>query len=99
MTNSKTSSRSKADIKAGTSPAVCDLPVRNIPLKIANIRPAVTPCTQGGNIKGRQNAAEWIRSAFHDMITHDSALGTGGLDGSIWFELDRAENGALAFEN
>uniref|UniRef100_A0A0B7JYH8 Uncharacterized protein n=1 Tax=Bionectria ochroleuca TaxID=29856 RepID=A0A0B7JYH8_BIOOC len=64
-----------------------------------NFSSAVTPCTQGGNVKGRQNAAEWIRSAFHDMITHDSALGTGGLDGSIWFELDRAENGALAFEN
>ncbi|KAK7213785.1 hypothetical protein V2G26_020963 [Clonostachys chloroleuca] len=64
-----------------------------------NFSSAVTPCTQGGNVKGRQNAAEWIRSAFHDMITHDSAFGTGGLDGSIWFELDRAENGALAFEN
>ncbi|EEY16679.1 conserved hypothetical protein [Verticillium alfalfae VaMs.102] len=64
-----------------------------------NFVAGVTPCTQGGNVKGRQNAAEWIRTAFHDMITHDVGAGTGGLDGSIWFELNRAENGGLAFNN
>ncbi|KAM0334432.1 hypothetical protein ACHAQA_001458 [Verticillium albo-atrum] len=64
-----------------------------------NFVAGVTPCTQGGNVKGRQNAAKWIRTAFHDMITHDAGAGTGGLDGSIWFELNRAENGGLAFNN
>ncbi|KAJ3548449.1 hypothetical protein NM208_g994 [Fusarium decemcellulare] len=59
----------------------------------------VTPCSFGGNVKGRQNAAEWIRTAFHDMITHDSKAGTGGLDGSIWFETTRPENNARAFNN
>jgi len=29
---------------------------------------------EGGNGKGRHNAAEWIRTAFHDMITHDAEL-------------------------
>ncbi|TDZ13170.1 WSC domain-containing protein [Colletotrichum spinosum] len=59
----------------------------------------VTPCSFGGNIAGRQFAAEWIRTAFHDVATTDAASGQGGLDGSIWFELDRAENGGAAFNN
>ena len=29
--------------------------------------------------------------AYHDMATHNIADGTGGLDGSIQFEEDRAE--------
>jgi hypothetical protein len=29
--------------------------------------------------------------AYHDMATHDATTGTGGLDGSIVFELDRPE--------
>ncbi|KAL1877991.1 hypothetical protein Daus18300_002345 [Diaporthe australafricana] len=57
------------------------------------------PCSFGGNINGRQFAAEWIRTAFHDVATADVAAGTGGLDGSIWFELDRAENAGSAFNN
>ncbi|KAM5373013.1 hypothetical protein ACJZ2D_007224 [Fusarium nematophilum] len=64
-----------------------------------NFVSGVTPCSQGGNVKGRQNAAEWIRTAFHDMITHDRKAGTGGLDGSIWFETTRPENNARAFNN
>lgn len=59
----------------------------------------MTPCSFGGNIAGRQFAAEWIRTAFHDVATADVDAGTGGLDGSIWFELDRAENGGSAFNN
>ncbi|KAH7161588.1 heme peroxidase [Dactylonectria macrodidyma] len=59
----------------------------------------VVPCSEGGNVKGRQNAAEWIRTAFHDMITHDAKQRTGGIDGSIWFETTRPENNALAFNN
>lgn len=59
----------------------------------------MTPCSFGGNIADRQFAAEWIRTAFHDVATADVAAGTGGLDGSIWFELDRAENAGSAFNN
>ncbi|KAH0583581.1 Putative L-ascorbate peroxidase 6 [Termitomyces sp. J132] len=42
-------------------------------------------------------AAEWLRFAFHDMATHDASNGTGGLDGSIAYELDRAENFGAGF--
>ncbi|KAI1338911.1 heme peroxidase [Xylariaceae sp. FL0016] len=59
----------------------------------------VNPCSFGTNIPGRQNAAEWIRTAYHDMSTHDSAAGTGGLDASIMFELDRDENVGSAFND
>ncbi|TDZ19794.1 WSC domain-containing protein [Colletotrichum orbiculare MAFF 240422] len=59
----------------------------------------VINCGFGTNIQGRQNSAEWIRSAFHDMATHDAAAGTGGLDASIFFELDRPENIGSAFNN
>lgn len=60
---------------------------------------AVSPCSFGTNVEGRQNAAEWIRTAYHDMATHDAAAGTGGLDASIMFELDRDENVGSAFNN
>lgn len=60
---------------------------------------AVNPCTFGGNVQGRQNSAEWIRTAFHDMATHDAKAGTGGLDASIFFELERGENIGSAFNN
>lgn len=56
----------------------------------------VAPC---GNVvlgKGRSVPAEWIRTAYHDMATADVAAGTGGMDASIGFELDRAENPGLA---
>ncbi|KAF3014279.1 hypothetical protein E8E14_011478 [Neopestalotiopsis sp. 37M] len=59
----------------------------------------VSPCSFGTNVEGRQNAAEWVRTAYHDMATHDAAAGTGGLDASIMFELDRAENPGSAFNN
>ncbi|KAK7018704.1 hypothetical protein VNI00_018297 [Paramarasmius palmivorus] len=37
-------------------------------------------------------AAQWVRLAYHDMSTHNVDDGTGGLDASIAYELDRAEN-------
>ncbi|KAJ6495460.1 heme peroxidase [Mycena sanguinolenta] len=37
-------------------------------------------------------AAQWLRIAYHDMATHDSVAGSGGLDASIMFELDRPQN-------
>ncbi|KAJ3809546.1 heme peroxidase [Lentinula aff. lateritia] len=36
--------------------------------------------------------AQWLRIAYHDMSTHDVDDGTGGLDASIQFELDRPQN-------
>ncbi len=38
-----------------------------------------------------------VRTAFHDMITHNAAEGTGGMDASILFEMDRPENPGSAF--
>ncbi|PBK65393.1 heme peroxidase [Armillaria solidipes] len=52
----------------------------------------------GGLREGRQAAAEWVRpDRFHDMITHNAADGTGGLDASIMFETERPENPGGAF--
>ncbi|KAJ3768378.1 heme peroxidase [Lentinula raphanica] len=36
--------------------------------------------------------AQWLRIAYHDMSTHDVDDGTGGLDSSIQYELDRSQN-------
>ncbi|KAG7098435.1 hypothetical protein E1B28_000387 [Marasmius oreades] len=47
------------------------------------------------NCAARDNttvAAQWIRLAFHDMSTYNVDDGTGGLDGSVIYEFDRAEN-------
>ena len=62
----------------------------------------VTPCSafpQGGpNTQHRHAAAEWVRTAFHDAITHNKEAGTGGLDASILYETDRPENkGSIGF--
>ncbi|KAK7031107.1 hypothetical protein VNI00_013712 [Paramarasmius palmivorus] len=37
-------------------------------------------------------SAQWVRIGYHDMSTHNIHDGTGGLDASIRFELDRGEN-------
>ncbi|KAI0718229.1 heme peroxidase [Cerioporus squamosus] len=47
----------------------------------------------------RSNAADWIRTAYHDMATYNVSDGTGGLDASIQYELDRAENVGNGFNN
>ncbi|KAK0209295.1 heme peroxidase [Desarmillaria ectypa] len=57
----------------------------------------VSPCSFSSDGEGRQAAAEWVRTAFHDMITHNAADGTGGMDASIMFEMDRPENPGTAF--
>ncbi|KAH8897867.1 heme peroxidase [Thozetella sp. PMI_491] len=41
---------------------------------------------------GRNIGAEWLRTAYHDMATADVLAGTGGMDGSLALETDRAEN-------
>ncbi|KAK7053583.1 peroxidase [Favolaschia claudopus] len=55
----------------------------------------------GGARSGRSNAADWIRTAYHDMATFNIADGTGGLDGSIRFEEEqaRSENVGDGFKN
>ncbi|KAM0441993.1 hypothetical protein ACHAQK_004931 [Fusarium lateritium] len=60
---------------------------------------AIITCGFGANEQGRQNSAEWIRTAFHDAVTHDAKAGTGGVDASIFWETKRPENPGRAFEN
>ncbi|KAJ7636412.1 heme peroxidase [Roridomyces roridus] len=66
----------------------------------------VIPCTNslaGGpeDQSGRSNAADWIRTAYHDMATHNATDGTGGLDASIRFAAEQArpENVGDGFSN
>ncbi|KAF9050164.1 heme peroxidase [Panaeolus papilionaceus] len=47
---------------------------------------------RGGNRNKTTVAAQWLRFAYHDVATHNIEKGTGGIDGSIHFELDRGEN-------
>lgn len=57
-------------------------------------------CQKNIILPGQNEAAEWIRTGFHDMATADMVAGTGGLDASIAFELDRPENpGQVEFTN
>ncbi|KAK1230059.1 hypothetical protein PQX77_006875 [Marasmius sp. AFHP31] len=44
---------------------------------------------------GTTTAAQWLRLGYHDMSTHNIDDGTGGLDASIVFELDRPQNVGL----
>ncbi|ELR07035.1 hypothetical protein VC83_06745 [Pseudogymnoascus destructans] len=60
---------------------------------------SVIPCEKSPTTAGRINAAEWIRSAFHDMATADTYNGIGGLDASLQFETGRRENNGPAFES
>lgn len=59
----------------------------------------VNPCSFGTGIRGVQNAAEWLRTAYHDMATADVAAGTGGIDASIRYETARSENEGAAFNH
>lgn len=52
----------------------------------------VSPCSNEASGPGRQNAAEWLRTAFHDMSTANNYFGTGGLDASLQYELTNGEN-------
>jgi hypothetical protein len=58
----------------------------------------VIPCSNGDGVD-RNSAAEWIRTAFHDMASANANAGTGGIDGSILFELGSAEHAGAAFRN
>ncbi|KAK7039880.1 peroxidase [Favolaschia claudopus] len=62
----------------------------------------VQPCDTFAAVEntGRANAADWVRTAYHDMATYNIADGTGGLDGSIRFteEINRPENSGDGFD-
>ncbi|KAK7019051.1 peroxidase [Favolaschia claudopus] len=58
----------------------------------------VRPC----KLRGGTNttvAAEWLRLVYHDTSTHNVSDGTGGLDGSIFFEIGRSENVGAGMNN
>ncbi|CUA76304.1 hypothetical protein RSOLAG22IIIB_12186 [Rhizoctonia solani] len=56
----------------------------------------VNPCgafpQSGTGDPSRQASSEWLRTAFHDAITHNAQAGTGGVDASLIWETDRSEN-------
>ena len=54
----------------------------------------VTPCSFSAQGNGRITAAEWLRTAFHDMATGNVYTGDGGLDASLMFELGGDNIGA-----
>ncbi|KAH7101145.1 heme peroxidase [Auriculariales sp. MPI-PUGE-AT-0066] len=58
----------------------------------ADLTGILQPCDfhLSGAGTGRSNAGDWIRTAFHDMATHDVTTGKGGLDGSIRFAEEQA---------
>ncbi|KAJ7731829.1 heme peroxidase [Mycena maculata] len=53
----------------------------------------IEPCNLflfGPNSTGRANVADWIRTVYHDMATHNATDGTGGMDASIRFAEEQA---------
>ncbi|KFH47339.1 L-ascorbate peroxidase-like protein [Hapsidospora chrysogenum ATCC 11550] len=52
----------------------------------------VSPCGNEASGPGRLNAAEWLRTAFHDMSTASLYFRAGGLDASLQYELTNGEN-------
>ncbi|KAL8784983.1 MAG: hypothetical protein Q9213_003644 [Squamulea squamosa] len=63
-----------------------DIMMLNTGYRARGFANAVTPCSAGTG-PGRVTAAEFVRTAFHDMATGNVYLGTGGVDASIVFEL------------
>ncbi|KAJ7484730.1 L-ascorbate oxidase [Mycena latifolia] len=58
----------------------------------------VRPCKMRGGTNTTV-AAEWVRLVYHDIATHNISDGTGGLDGSIFFETNRQENVGAGMNN
>ncbi|KKA29461.1 hypothetical protein TD95_003109 [Thielaviopsis punctulata] len=59
----------------------------------------VSPCTDQPFGPGRVAAAEWVRTAFHDMATGSVFFGTGGADASIQFELSNPDSTGIGFKS
>ena len=57
----------------------------------------ITPCGFSAAGPGRNSAAEFIRTAFHDTATANVYTGAGGLDASIMFELGSSDNAGIGF--
>ncbi|UKZ52527.1 hypothetical protein TrVGV298_006304 [Trichoderma virens] len=57
----------------------------------------IVPCEKVSFGTGRNGAAEWLRTAYHDMATADVANGIGGIDASIGYEVNRDENPGIGF--
>ncbi|KAL7940999.1 heme peroxidase [Trichoderma barbatum] len=57
----------------------------------------IVPCEKVVFGKGRNGAAEWLRTAYHDMATADVVNGIGGIDASIGYEVNRDENVGIGF--
>ncbi|RMZ73554.1 WSC domain-containing [Pyrenophora seminiperda CCB06] len=68
-------------------------------IKVGTLSDQVLTCSFGASAPGIQKAAEWVRTAFHDTITHNRHTQTGGLVASIQYELDRPENKGAALNN
>ncbi len=74
-----------------------DIMLLNTGYRARGFAVAVTPCSFSAQGPGRIAAAEWVRTAFHDMATANVFFGTGGVDASLVFELDSGENIGAAF--
>jgi hypothetical protein len=74
-----------------------DIMLLNTGYRARGFAVAVTPCSFSAQGAGRVAAAEWIRTAFHDMATGNVVLGTGGLDASLVFETNGGENIGAGF--
>lgn len=57
----------------------------------------VRQCANEASGPGRKNAAEWLRTGFHDIATANRYFGTGGMDASLQYELNSGENAGPAF--
>ena len=59
----------------------------------------VTPCSKGIS-PGRNTAAEWLRTGFHDMANANSFFAPhGGIDASLAFELNNGDNIGTGFNS
>ncbi|GME28877.1 putative wsc domain containing protein [Neofusicoccum parvum] len=74
-----------------------DIMVLNTGHRARGFAVPVTPCSFSAQGAGRVQAAEWIRTAFHDMATGNTYTGVGGLDASIAYETRSGENVGPAF--
>lgn len=63
-----------------------------------NFADSVSPCSNQAAGPGRRAAAEWLRTAFHDMAQHNRLQQAGGLDASLQYELRNGDNAGPAFE-
>ncbi|KAF2873914.1 hypothetical protein BDV95DRAFT_593207 [Massariosphaeria phaeospora] len=73
-----------------------DIMMLNTGYRARGFAAGVTPCSTGLG-PGRNTAAEWLRTAFHDMAPGSVYTHQGGLDGSIAFEIKSGENIGAAF--